>query len=154
MKKLIAVLFIALMVGLGDNAWSLSWGDVRDEFQENVRVNVLSNAAPVHLYNMRKGRSEGGVQTTVGWYRFISADIGWATPFESSQKGTIIGGASLHIDKLITQTWPAFSDLTNAFIPRSAERFWDKLFVGFYFGRNIDDSDLDFGISSGLAFKF
>ena len=153
MKK-IAFAVLALMMMAGSRAFALSWSDVRNDFEDNVRVTVLQNAAPVYLYNMRKGESQGGVQTTVGWYRFISADIGWATPYSASQKGTIIGGASLHIDKLIVESFPAFSATGSAFIPQSAMAFWDKLFVGFYFGRNIDDEDLDYGISSGLSFKF
>lgn len=152
MKKIVLSL-VVLLLGSA-SAFAFSWGDLRDEFQEEVRLTVLQGANPVYLYNMRKGQSEGGIETNVFWYRFISADLGWANPYDANKKGTILGGASLHIDKLIAQSFPTFSTFASAFIPGPAQNFWDKVFIGFYFGRNIDDEDLDFGLKSGLEFKF
>lgn len=155
MKKLALAVLVALVLAGPKWAYAYSWGDLRNEFEQNTKLTLLSNASPIYLYNMRKGQSEGGIETTVGWYRFFSADIGWANPYDANKKGTVIGGASLHIDKLISEAFPLVSTIGKyAFVPDSMWNFWNKLFIGFYLGRNIDDNDLDFGLKSGLEFKF
>lgn len=155
MKKLVFAALVALSLAGPREAFALSWAELLDDVEQNTKVTILKNASPVYLYNMRKGQSEGGIETNVGWYRFLSADIGWANPYDAGKKGTILGGASLHLDKMFTEFFPKTSAVLNyAFVPNTMRNFWDRLFVGFYFGRNIDESDLDYGIKSGLSFRF
>ena len=159
MKKLLAMLFaVAMLTVAQTNLDAYSWGDLRDEVEENTRLTVLKTAAPVYLYSFVEGKSLGGVETEFGQYRFFSADLGWANPFDAGEKGTIIGGISLHIDRLIEQSFPMVSKAIAAgeylLLPRSVLNFWDRLYFGVWAGRNIDKNDIDVGIKSGLALKF
>ena len=154
MKNIIKLAALVALLYPWNWAHAYSWGDLRDEFESHTKLSLLKSASPVYLYNMRKGRSEGGIETNVLWYRFLSADIGWANPYDAGKRGTILGGGSVHIDKMIAEAFPTFSDFGKAFVPDSAWNFWDKLFVGFYFGRNIDEKQLDYGIKSGLEVRF
>jgi len=154
MKKMLLAIAVTLALTGPRWAYALSWGDIRDEFENNVRLTVLKSASPVYLYSFVEGKSLGGVETEYAQYRFFSADIGWANPFDAGQKGTIIGGASLHLDRLFRQEFPLLSAASWVFVPRSALQFWDRLFIGIYFGRNIDKSDLDVGLKSGIELKF
>ena len=142
MKKLIFAIAALTILAGPKPAQALSWGDLRDEFEDNVRLTVLKSAAPVYLYSFVEGRSLGGVETEFGQYRFFSADIGWANPFDAGQKGTILGGVSLHIDRLFMQEFPLLAVQDWVFVPRSELDFWDRLYFGVWVGRNIDKSDL------------
>lgn len=152
MKKYL--LMFSLMAGCSAPAFALSVGDLVDDLQENVKLTVLQSASPMYLYNARKGQSEAGVETSVFTYRFLTLDLGYSTPMDASLKGTILGGASLHIDQIISTYLPTFTTFASTIIPGPMQKFWNKLFFGAYVGRNIDDNQADYGLKTGLSVTF
>lgn len=154
-KALLIGAVIALAFGPRP-AFALSFGDLYEDFQENAKSTVLESVTPAHFYDLIQGRSLAGATTQIGTYRFLSADIGWASQYEGqTSEGTIILGGAIHVDRMIAESFPNFTAGSHAMIPKSMRAAWEKLRIGFYLGADSSKKyDFTAGIFSGLEFKF
>lgn len=155
MRKLLFTLTALALLSGPRWAYALTWNDVSYEVTSNTHLTVLRSISPIYLYSFVEGRSYGGVETRVFWYRCVSAEVGWANQIDARAKGSVIGGFTLHVDELASDIFPGLSRLGNYLcIPKSAERFWQRLYFGVYVGKNIDSDGLDSGLKTGLSFQF
>lgn len=154
MKKLLIALGM-LFAGCSPS-FALSFGDIYQDFIDNSKVTVLKSITPSYYYDVVQGRSLGGATTQIGTYRFLSADIGWASQYQGeTSEGTIILGGAIHVDQLVAESFPNFSAAANSAIPVSMKNAWDKVRIGFYLGADSTKAwDFTAGIYSGLEFKF
>lgn len=153
MKGLVIGL-IFLLLGSPVSLFSASIGGFIDDVREETKLTILQSATPAYFYNVDRGQSLGGVITPVIEYRFLSADTGWIHGFEDRKLGTALLGGSVHIDKLMAQYFPNVTTLSQILIPKSMEKFWDKLQLGFWGGHDLDSHSFTYGLYSGLKFEF
>lgn len=127
--------------------------DVRDQ----TKLTVLKNANPAYFYDLQLGNdksSQGGVIDHVVTYRFISLDLGWRDTLAGGT-GTGVFGPSLRIDKAITLAFPdTVALLKGTFLPESAQKFWDALFVGIDEGWDFDNLKPRGALHAGIAFEW
>ena len=148
-KALMAVgLFVA---GLG-SAQALSFGELKDDIVTQTKWSVLQQATPGYFYDAVNGVSLGGAITHISEYRFLTADAGWITDGNFNNSAVI--GGSVHVDKLVRQIFPNFTDISSTFIPETIRPFWDKLAIGSFFSYNFSDDTFGAGLYSGLEFRF
>ena len=154
MKKLL--MLFAFMAGCSP-AFAVSWNDVlRNSEGEIVKFTVLNSVSPSYFYNAFSGRSEIGATTQVLWIgSFVSADIGYSVPnAQDGNAGTVVGGGNLHIDKLISKTFPVAVEVVKAYIPDSMDKFFSALNLGVYVGHDFMNKELAGGLYSSLELKF
>lgn len=156
MKKLTLAVFCLLCWLSGGMVQAYGLGDLASEVWDQTHLTILKSATPANFYNVRKGRHEGGMTTAVFTYRegILTVDGGFSQPYDISKRTNPVIGGSVHIDRLIAQAFPSFSEVSYLFVPASARPFWDKLTIGVYTSPNFEDSALDYGVMSGIELKF
>lgn len=140
------------------------WGFASDlnnlwqDIQDNTHMVIAESATPSYIYNIAKGRSEVGATTGIFEYRFISGDVGYSTGYQDKTRGTVLLGGSIHFDKLASQFFPRTAAITNATValvaPNGLNLLWQKLFIGFFVGKDLTEMDLNYGIQTGFQFKW
>jgi len=135
----------------------LSWKDFIEDAEGNVvKFTALQSVSPSYFYNTFSGRSEIGATTSVLWVgSFVSADIGYSVPnAEDTNRGTVIFGGNLHIDKLLADAFPGTVSDIQQLIPSSMDKFFSALNFGVYVGHDTVNRELAGGIYSSLMLKF
>ena len=153
MKKLLFT--VGLMLGAVGFARAYSFGDLKNDIVEQTHWTILESATPGYFYDLKDGQSHGGFVSKISEYRFITLDAGWVTPFDPNLNGSVVLGGSIHIDKLVRLIAPESTEsLVQRFVPASAMGFWEKVTIGSYIAHDVDYSDFQYGLYSGLEFKF
>lgn len=147
MKKLLVVL---ALLAVPKFAFAYSFGNLYDD----TKVTVLKSASLGHFYSLQEGKSMFEATDAVLTCRFITFDLGYTTGFNSGERGSILGGPTVHLDKLLAEFTSVPAITTKIFIPESAVPFWDKVYLGFRTGWNADNGSFQYGLSSGLEFAF
>ena len=155
MKKL--VLVVGLLVGLaGTVRAELTWGDfIYNAEGDMIKFTMLKEIAPSYFYNAMSGRQEIGATTEIFQVgKFVSADVGFSAPYTDDKlQGTVIVGGNLHINRLISVSFPNSVLYLKELIP-SMRRFWESLNIGVYVGHDTTRKELAGGVYSGLSWKF
>ena len=152
MKKL---LLAVLLCGWAGSLRAYSFGDIKNDVIAQTRWTILESATPGYFYDLNSGQSHGGFITKVSEYRFLTLDAGWVTPIDPNLDGTIVLGGSIHVDKLVRLIAPdKTEELVGKFIPQTAMGFWEKLTIGTYAAHDWDNGEVQYGLYSGLEFKF
>ena len=155
-NTLVSALFISAF--MWTKGWTNSFTDLVSDIQDNTHVTIAQNAIPGYFYNAAAGRSEVGALTSLVNYRFLSADVGYTTGYNDASRVTVVFGGLVHFDKLASQFFPRVAALTNAAfaiaMPSGINELWRKAFIGFYMGHSLTESEFDYGVVTGLAFKF
>lgn len=152
-------LFIGLGVMMAASVAGASvLSELKSDVVRNTRFTLLTSITPAYFYDFSEGTqraSKAGVVTSVFEYRFLSGDIGWAGSFDTKARGTLLGGGSLHVDKMLRQFFPDQADyIKYVLVPNSAQAFWDKVNFGMYAGHNFDRSAFEYGVYSGINLRF
>ena len=150
MRKLLVA--VCLAFGCMQAVWSASVGDLLRDVGEETRLTVGKSGTPAYYHDWRSGQQGFGLSTEVFAYRYFSGDVGYFTQLDAGLKGTAVMGGSLHIDRLIGQTFPNFTYFSKMIVPKSLEKFFNRLSLGVFFGYNFDRKDTAIGINSGLSF--
>ena len=155
MKKLKALfLFLAVLVAPA-LAQAYTWGDLKNDVVSQSKLTVLQSAVPAYFWDVENGRPLLGVVTPVSThFEVFSFDAGWVTPPETDKVGAALLGVSLHVDKLVSALFPNFSEKGTSFVPDAVKPFWDKVTIGTFTGRDLDQQGFLWGLYSGLEFKF
>lgn len=154
MKKL--MMLLAFMLAAAP-AMAMTWGELYGDVRDQTKIKILEGASAGYFYSLEKGSdetSQGGFISHVFGYRFLNADLGWKNTLAGGSIGTGVGGASVSFDKLVALTFPNYTQFVRGFVPNSAEKFWDALYVGGYTGWDFDKGAFDYGLHSGLELKF
>ena len=110
--------------------WSFSFGELLDDIRKETHLRVLDNGTPAWAYDFEKGQSQAAITTSIVEYRFLTADLGWAHDAVDKGKGVGLGGGTIHIDKLFRQCFPNATLLIGLAVPKTMEKFYDKLSIG------------------------
>ncbi|OGW10296.1 MAG: hypothetical protein A2W75_02700 [Nitrospinae bacterium RIFCSPLOWO2_12_39_15] len=152
MKKLVLVL--GLFLGIVSAGYSYSFRDLFNDVGQQTKLTILESATPAYFFSIENRDSKGGVITPFVEYRFLTLDAGFVTPFDAKKVGTGVLGGSIHIDRLIALSFPTFTEYSNLFVPKTAQKFWDKVNIGLFTGHNFDEKKFEYGFYSGLEFRF
>lgn len=151
MKKLLLALCLLCLTQLGH---AYSFRDLFNDVGQQSKLTILQSATPAYFFSIENRDSKGGVITPFAEYRFLTFDAGFITPFDSNKVGTAVLGGSIHIDRLIALSFPTFTEYSGLFIPKTAQKFWDKVNIGLFTGHNFDEKKFEYGFYSGLEFRF
>lgn len=152
MKKLL--LTLGLLMGVASLGHAYSFRDLFNDVGQQSKLTILQSATPAYFFSIENSAHKGGVITSFAEYRFLTLDAGFITPFDAGKVGTGVLGGSIHIDRLIALSFPTFTEYSRLFIPTPAEKFWDKVNIGLFTGHNFDENKFEYGLYSGLEFKF
>lgn len=158
MKKLIWVSLLLVASLSYNKAHASIVGDLWNDVNDNTHLAIAESATPSYFYNIAKGRSEVGITTSILEYRFISGDVGYSTGYEDKSRGTVLLGGSVHLDRLAAQLFPKVAALASSGVgivaPTGIANAWEKLYIGFFVGRDTTEQDLNYGIQSGFQFHW
>ena len=150
MKAIVgALLFLCFSV---QSSWSASIGDLLDDIRKETHLRVLDNGTPAWAYDFEKGQSQAAITTSIVEYRFLTADLGWAHDAVDKGKGVGLGGGTIHIDKLFRQCFPNATLLIGLAVPKTMEKFYDKLSIGLAGGWDFDRAVFAYRLLTGLRF--
>lgn len=156
-NKMRKLALLAVLLTSASKSWALSWEDwIKDSEGNIVKFTALSSISPSYFYNAFSGRSEVGAATQIAWFgSFVSADVGYSVPnAQDRNEGTVILGGNLHINRLLSKTFPDTVQALKAAIPNSMEKFFGALNAGVYVGHSTAERELAGGIYSSLELKF
>lgn len=115
---------------------------------------ILSSIETGYFRDMINGNSLVGAQFPVLYITpYITADFGYVTAYENKERGSLMFGGSLRLNKLIEDSFSGKVSMVRSFIPE-ADKYWDRLWFGPWISKRFADFDstLMAGIKAGIAF--
>lgn len=152
--KLLAGLILFGIVG---SAQAYSWRELRYNVRDNVKVSILESAIPAYFRDLESGRNRAGVVTPIltAYEGVFTADAGWLNTIDNSKDvGSALLGGSLHFDKFFRAVLPDQADFIRSLIPDPAQKFTDKISMGFYTAHSFERNGFTYGIYSGIQLEF
>ena len=152
MKKL--ALVVVLFLGLTGSAKAeLS---IRELFRQTegkvLDFAILTSVEAGYARDLINGGNLGVIQSPVVYLTpYVTGDFGYITGYDGAERGQLMFGGSLRLNRLIEDAFAMKVALVKDYIPQ-AESHWDKLWFGPWISKSFSDFDntLKGGIKAGL----